>query len=273
MVTKELVDYVRNTLIKGYSEDQIRQVLLQRKYKKQDIEDALNEATMPLASHKESNAYFLKLKSVLFSPSQFFESVSEEQGFLHSIKFLVLTVLLSSVLLSISFVIALLVIPSFAFIGALFGVLLPGAFASLLILQALFIFVFFAIFGSLVLPLFLFIAAGILHLFVKLFRGQGNYVETYKVIAYSSAPMLPGIIISFIPIVGSLAVSIWQIILLVIGISSLHQISKGKAFLVWLTPFLLMVFVGILAAFLMSSSQLQFTPTTFMQPAITPPAP
>lgn len=72
-------------------------------------------------------------------------------------------------------------------------------------------------------PILIFIGGGIVHLFVKMFRGQGSYANTFNALVYGATPLL---LFFFVPFIG-----IWGFILNIFGIASYHKISKGKAFL------------------------------------------
>lgn len=88
-----------------------------------------------------------------------------------------------------------------------------------------------------------FICAAILHLFVIIFKGSGDYVDTYKISTYSA---VPAIIISVIPFIGGILGGIYAIVLAVLGIRETHDLSTGKAVAVVLIP----VGIGVLIAVL-----------------------
>ncbi|MAE13665.1 hypothetical protein CMO92_03795 [Candidatus Woesearchaeota archaeon] len=76
------------------------------------------------------------------------------------------------------------------------------------------------------------VAESISHALIIAFKGEGKYSSSYNVYTYS---MIPYLIISVVPIVGFLAI-IYSIILMIIGLSKVHNISKGKAALACLLP-------------------------------------
>lgn len=84
-----------------------------------------------------------------------------------------------------------------------------------------------------------FIGAAIYHLALMLAGGSKNsesgYEGTFRAVGYSCVAQIAGII----PIVGSLIGVVWGIILLVVGMSSMHRISTGKAVIVVLIPLFL----------------------------------
>ncbi len=77
----------------------------------------------------------------------------------------------------------------------------------------------------------LFVGTAITHLFVLLFGGKKKYVETYKVTAYASAPL----IFSFIPLAGYIA-TIYTVVLQIIGIRVRHSLTLGKSIAAVLIP-------------------------------------
>jgi len=70
------------------------------------------------------------------------------------------------------------------------------------------------------------VAAGILHLFLILFRGAARgFNATLTVVAYSSGVYL----LSAIPLCGGVVAPIWQVVILVIGLAAAHHSSMGKS--------------------------------------------
>ncbi|MCQ8894434.1 MAG: YIP1 family protein [Methanolinea sp.] len=95
--------------------------------------------------------------------------------------------------------------------------------------------------------LFLFVAAGWLHIFVYLLGGRKGYGETLKVLAFGSTPFL---LVGWIPLVGFFVGGVWTLVLSVLGIRELQQVSTARALgaviLAAVIPFILLV---ILAAY------------------------
>jgi hypothetical protein len=71
----------------------------------------------------------------------------------------------------------------------------------------------------------LFITGSWAHLFVRAFGGRKGYENTMKAFAYGNTPAL---MFGWIPLVGP-ALSIWALILDIIGIRQLQEISTGRA--------------------------------------------
>lgn len=104
-----------------------------------------------------------------------------------------------------------------------------------------------AVLGSLlicVMFLGLFLSAAIMHPFLRLLGGKGDYGHTYRALVYASAPNL---IFAPIPVVGSVA-SIYGFYLQLRGFSELHSITMLRAFGAVLLAglvFVVFIFAGV----------------------------
>lgn len=103
--------------------------------------------------------------------------------------------------------------------------------------------------------------AAVLHLLAEFFGGSGRGITSFTVYGLAGLPailLLPlqslEIIFSDIPFftslatLGALAVTLWGIALLVIGLRETHQLSTGRAVLVLATPLLLLLVLLIILA-------------------------
>src|SRR3989338_7305919 len=61
----------------------------------------------------------------------------------------------------------------------------------------------------------IFISTFIIHLFVRLLKGKGRYVETFKAYAYGSTPSL---LLGWVPVIG-IVFGLWSIYLIIKGLS------------------------------------------------------
>jgi len=216
---KELIDYIQDSLAKGFSEAQVKAGLRQTGYTEEAVEEAFS--FLP----PESHGYYWKLGKALFSPTRLFEYVQQERGIGKPLIFLFLNSVISGLLASIVLILALqLFMNKFPMLAIFDGepVLLLAPILIMLIVIVLF-------FAS-------FIAAGILHVSAVLLHGQGRFEASYKVVAYSTAVMIPAVFISLIPIVGQLITGIWSLVITIIGISILHNVTKFRALIVILLP-------------------------------------
>lgn len=94
--------------------------------------------------------------------------------------------------------------------------------------------------GFILYPIFavigLFIGAGILHLCTMLVGAlsdsDSGFEGTFRAVAFAAVANLAYVV----PVVGGLIAAIWTIVLLVIGISTLHKTTQGKALIAVLIP-------------------------------------
>ncbi|MGB9736087.1 MAG: YIP1 family protein [bacterium] len=94
--------------------------------------------------------------------------------------------------------------------------------------------------------IFLFIMAGIYHIFVLLVGGKGGFVSTLKVISYSIGAM----VLEVIPFIGVPLFWFYSIYLYTIGFRELHKISSSRAFIASILPIILIVFFVIMLVIL-----------------------
>jgi len=97
-------------------------------------------------------------------------------------------------------------------------------------------------------PIIAFVGAAIYHLFLMILGGHrdstAGYEGTFRVVAYSSVAQLAQVI----PVAGGFVAMIWGIILMVLGLSSVHRTSQGKALGAVLIPWVVCCLCGILIA-------------------------
>jgi len=98
-------------------------------------------------------------------------------------------------------------------------------------------------------PLFViigvFIAAAVLHLMLLIVGGaNGDFETTVRVVCYTQAAQLAGII----PICGGIIGLVWTVVLYVIGFSTAHRTTQGKALLAVLLPVIVCCVGGIIFA-------------------------
>ena len=191
-------------------------------------EEAIKAA---LSEEFEGNetGFLRRFKKSMLNPSRFFDSIKPEQGIEAPLRFAfvlyaVVTLFFAVVLFLLSSVIMAFLVP---FIGQSSALIALGL-SSILVIG---VFLFMIVSG--------FVGAGILHVFVRLLRGKGNYTESYKSVAYSQPPIIFMMILGMVPVIGIafLAVfSIFEAYVLIVGISRLHEISKKRALTTLLIP-------------------------------------
>jgi len=93
----------------------------------------------------------------------------------------------------------------------------------------------------------LFLSAGILHLCAMLVgalaESDSGFEGTFRAIAFSWIASLGYVV----PLVGGLIVLVWFIFLAVVGLSTMHKTTQGKALITVLIPFALCCICAILA--------------------------
>lgn len=168
-----------------------------------------------------------KIKKILFKPTEFFREIKKEVGVGEAFKYLAIVSLIYVVLTMV-----LKFISSFFFIDFLgFSfVMIIGVYVLSLV-------------GS-------FVGAGILHLFVKIFGGKNDYSATYKASVYSSTPTL---LLGWVPWLNA-AVSFYSWYLSIKGLSILHEVSTGRAFLITLVPVIIILGIIFFIIFLFLSA-------------------
>ncbi len=175
--------------------------------------------------------YIQRIQAVLMTPMAVWSSIRNEKGITKAIIYIAIVSFIGGV---IRYILATLSVASPMPGG------MPGASVGP-----------YGIVGSVVFAIIgLFIGSAIVHLMVYFLGGKGGYNSTFKSVAYGSTPSM---LLSGLPYVGFL-VSLWAIVLQVLGLEHLHHMSRGKAIAAVLLAFLLifavmsLFLVGIFSA-------------------------
>lgn len=188
------------------------------------------------------------IQAVSKKPTKFFTKVKKEKSMVPAMKFLILFIVILYLFVSVQLFFTFMNDPELTFTP------------QLALLVTVVTFVFGVIMGF----VGMFIRAGIRFFFLWLFKGTGDYIQTFNGLVYSYAPFLyfaplyilmgiatlPGLawlmIISIIPIIGA---AIWIIWLECTAMSIVHKMSKWRAFLaMYIVPLLVIaVLIGIVA--------------------------
>ena len=181
------------------------------------------------------------IRRVLFKPSDFFRSMPLGGGL---IKPLVFYLIISEVQALAQFfwqMAGLLSAPEMSGrFGGMVGVGMTGI-GSLLIL----------IFYPILLAVMLFLISGINHFCLNALKAASRGFEgTFRVLSYSSAPM----ILSVFPIIGPLAGAIWTFICTILGFKNMHRTTVPKVILAMLVAGFIFLLINI-PILLMSSNQ------------------
>lgn len=194
---------------------------------------------------------FETIRNIISEPKKFFRSVSKYKTLNDA---LYLFLIFYAVIMGISFLQGI--------VQALAQPVQAAGTSRIIILVSMLFGMFFGLIFSMVFALvFMFLGALIVHGFFRLFKGKGKFKDTFNLVIYSSVPgYLLGIIASvfiflltlFIPDPGMplvmmlfmapiyIGAFVWKVVLITIGGSILHRISKLHSFLAGvLTPFIL----------------------------------
>ncbi|MBW2987572.1 YIP1 family protein [Candidatus Woesearchaeota archaeon] len=185
----------------------------------------------------------LKIYNVAFHPTRFFKTVENEPFLTTLLFFLILSGIIAIITFPVNY---------FTFQQATAGMIaeIEGAtYGTVIALASL---------GQYIIKIagLLFVTL-ILHLAVKIMKGQPSYAQSFKVFVYSFAPILVASIaldyfflnpiLLLVSMIISLGLFVYQLYLMVIGIRDLHKLSTNRAIK---TLLLFILFVIILAAIL-----------------------
>jgi hypothetical protein len=181
-----------------------------------------------------------KVKKVILSPSDFFEEIKAEKGISEAFKYLAILSLVNLVVDIVDIVSFILSIPYISPLGNLSSFLpLRGVLSTALgIVISVVMYI-----SGLILS---FIGVGFIHLFVKLFKGKGAYSDTYKALIYASTPSL---LFGWVPWVRFIF-GLYSFYLSLKGISKLHEVSMLRAFIMLITPTIVIILATIMTSFL-----------------------
>lgn len=190
-----------------------------------------------MATKKEELSFSGKIKKVLTSPNEFFQSVKSEDGIKSA--FIYYLVLLS------------------------FSTLMTLLLNYILFKNIDYIPMFNWMSGILI----IFIGTGIFHIFALLAKGKGGYSNTFKAMAYTNTPIslfgwaipyiaslftlssvwsLQFISVSIIVLISLIVLHIWQFYLTFKGYKILHGLSTRRAFFAVLIPIMIMIAIIII---------------------------
>lgn len=219
MPSAELIAYVKDVSRKGFSHEEIRKVLIKSGYSESDVDFALSLVPVQLSfSHR--------MRLVLANPLSLFAQIRDEAP-QKSVAFLLITGVLSGLLV---------IVPAFVVVTLFFSDLLPELFynqsvvlAAIVILAA---WVVFFIGVS-------FVHAVLVHAFAQLLGGSGSFSESLKAVSHASGVTLPGLVICLIPYAGFVLAELWFLALTVVGVGALYGLSRVRAIVSVVLPYVL----------------------------------
>lgn len=182
-------------------------------------------------------SFISTVRGVVLNPVGFFRGMQKSGNFVNPLVFTVICAVIGGVLTGIISFLSGLV---FGDVGSAFGGLLGGIFLTPIL----------AVIG-------LFIGAGILHLLAMLLiKPNAGFEATYRVGAYLSVLYLVTWL-GAIPILGiliSLAVSVYGIVLAVLGVREVHSTTTGRAAAVVLIPTVVLFLLGLILVALIGAA-------------------
>ena len=169
------------------------------------------------------------IKSACLHPRAFFEKLSET-GLITAWKFYAIIALIAAVLS------AIVSLAMGSALTSLLGSVIPLLASSGLLVGA-------AI-GFVLQLILIFVGAAILHVFVYLLGGRSGYGKTFQAYAYG---MTPGVLLSWIPLVSFIGM-LWSLYTTTMGVSALHKLSTGRAFLAIILPIIVAAVIAFAVA-------------------------
>jgi len=162
--------------------------------------------------------FIKRIKSILFQPNDCWKEISKEKGITNTIKYLLLLLPISALLYYIISLISLNFVKpeqinEITKITNTFGLSIQ---ITLLIITIVLFLIFFII---------TFFNSALIHIFIKMFKGKGNFADTYKSFSYGSTPQF---ILMGIPYINQVS-SLYMIYLQILGLSKLHKLNPWKA--------------------------------------------
>jgi len=176
---------------------------------------------------------FKIIKKIIVEPNNFFKRVAKGKSQLKfAFGYFALLSLFRKVITTLfSIVLFSLFLPMFSFLKP--GLL--GKLANTIPLQIFYAFLFYLLGLG-----FIFVTAGIVHLWIKLFKGTNTYSKTFELLVYSGTPSM---LLSWIPFLGFIA-NIWSLILLILGTAQIHKMDRVKAVLIYVIPLIALMVIG-----------------------------
>lgn len=177
---------------------------------------------------------FQTVKAVLFSPRVLFRSLSYGSGVIEPMAFGLLFGSLGSMFGF--FWQFLLAAAGFLSLQGATGEPYMGPFTAGVLLIIVLALVPVFVMGG------MFLYAAVLHLFMVLVRGGNSGFEgTFRVVAYSQAAQIWGLV----PLVGGWIGGVWQLIVQATGLREIHETSYVRVFLAFLIPAAMLLFAVV----------------------------
>ncbi len=181
-----------------------------------------------------ANSFVDVARRVVLQPVRFFGGLPRDRNLINPLVFALVCIVVSAILSGLLVLLGVQQNPGF---NPNPQNAIPSTFAPTSALASI---LFAPILGA----IGIFVAAAIQQLLVRLFVGENNqgFASTFKVASYTQVTGL----VNWVPIVGPL-VALYGLYLSIVGIREIHGTTTGKAALVVLIPFLVVLVVAVIA--------------------------
>ncbi|CAA9470430.1 MAG: hypothetical protein AVDCRST_MAG05-509 [uncultured Rubrobacteraceae bacterium] len=181
-----------------------------------------------------ANSFVDVARRVVLQPVRFFGGLPRDQNLLNPLVFALVCVVVSAILSGLLVLLGVQQNPGF---NPNPQNAIPSTFAPTSALAS----ILFAPIGG---AIGIFVAAAVQQLLVRLVVGENNqgFASTFKVASYTQVTAL----VNWVPVIGPL-VALYGLYLSIVGIREIHGTTTGKAALVVLIPFLVVLVVAVIA--------------------------
>ena len=180
-----------------------------------------------------ANSFVDVARRVILQPVRFFGGLPRDQNLLNPLVFALVCVVVSALLSGLLVLLGVQQNPGF---NPNPQNAIPSTFAPTSALASILLAPILGAIG-------IFVAAAIQQLLVRLVVGENNqgFASTFKVVSYTQVTAL----VNWVPIIGPL-VALYGLYLSIMGIREVHGTTTGKAALVVLIPFLVVLVVAVI---------------------------
>lgn len=197
------------------------------------MNETMDKQIIPWQQRKEIGfikALWDTIKQILFEPDKFFENLEIKDSYKEPYYFYFILTATTSIVSQLTGLL----------LAKIIGSILP--IGKILSLRFLLINFVFSLISSLIIAAIGgFVLSAIVHLFVRLLKGEKPFIATFNVIAYSSAAS----IFIIIPVLGELISAVWAFIIVMKGLKEVHMLSVKKSVGALLCSFILLFSVAI----------------------------
>ncbi len=180
-----------------------------------------------------TNSFVDVARRVALEPARFFGGLPRDQNLINPLAFALVCIVVSAILSGLLVLLGLQQNPGF---NPNPQNAIPSTFAPTSALASILLAPILGAIG-------LFVAAAIQQLLVRFLVGENNqgFASTFKVASYTQVTAL----VNWIPIIGPL-VALYGLYLSIVGIREIHGTTTGKAALVILIPFLVVLVLAVI---------------------------